>query len=134
MHVPSEPVVAGRWAPRLSGRPAQPGPQATPPAPTQTPRPPPPSPPPPKPPSRPQTQRALPFIVSCPACRHNFVHLWCLLTCSPDQAAFTNVTAVQLAADNNATAVAEVDMWVEPAFADALYDSCKVGGGGVHGC
>ncbi len=32
-----------------------------------------------------QTQKALPFIVGCPACRHNFVQLWCLLTCSPDQ-------------------------------------------------
>lgn len=76
-----------------------------------------------------QTQRALPFIVGCPACQHNFVHLWCVLTCSPDQATFANVTAVQAAADNNATVVAEVDYWLDGAFSGALYDSCKVKGG-----
>lgn len=73
-----------------------------------------------------QTQRALPFIVSCPACQHNFVHLWCVLTCSADQATFTNVTEVQVAADNNATVVKEVDHWLQPAFSQALFDSCKV--------
>jgi len=73
-----------------------------------------------------QTQRALPFIIGCPACQHNFVHLWCVLTCSPDQATFTNVTSVQLAADNNATAVQEVDIWVDEGFSGGLFNSCKV--------
>jgi Niemann-Pick C1 protein len=76
--------------------------------------------------SNPQTQRALPFIIGCPACQHNFIHLWCVLTCSPDQAAFTNVTAVVPAADNNATAVAEIDVWLDEGFSGALFNSCKV--------
>ncbi|PNH04088.1 Oxygen-evolving enhancer protein 2, chloroplastic [Tetrabaena socialis] len=71
------------------------------------------------------TQKALPFIVGCPACRHNFVQLWCVLTCSPDQAAFTNVSAVQQAYDTNATAVAELDHWLGREYVDGMYDSCK---------
>ncbi|KAG2486557.1 hypothetical protein HYH03_014858, partial [Edaphochlamys debaryana] len=71
------------------------------------------------------TAKALPFIVGCPACRHNFVHLWCATTCSPDQATFANVTAVQAAFDTNATAVAEVDYWLSEAYGTQLYDSCK---------
>ncbi|KAF8057679.1 NPC1 [Scenedesmus sp. PABB004] len=71
------------------------------------------------------TGKVAPFTVGCPACLHNFIHLWCVLSCSPDQASFTNVTAVQAAADNNATAVAEVSVWTAPAFTDSLYASCK---------
>lgn len=48
-----------------------------------------------------------------------------MLSCSPDQATFTNITAVQLAADNGATVVAEVDVWTAAPFTKALYDSCK---------
>lgn len=65
--------------------------------------------PPTRPPAPPvQIQTASIFLVGCPACNHNFKHFYCLLTCSPDQATFTNVTAVQAAFDNNATAVKEV--------------------------
>jgi Niemann-Pick C1 protein len=109
------------------------------------------------------TAKAMPFVVGCPACRHNFVHLWCLVTCSPDQATFTNVTAVRRsdppaaqvgssggfgayssspaatapwaaalgAGDepppppDRTVAVAEVEVWVDHNFAQALYDSCK---------
>lgn len=62
--------------------------------------------------SAPQIQIASIFLVGCPACNHNFKHFFCLLTCSPDQAAFANVTAVQPAYDSNATAVAEIDYFV----------------------
>lgn len=55
-----------------------------------------------------QIQIASIFLVGCPACNHNFKHFWCLLTCSPDQATFANITAVQPAYDNNVTSVAEV--------------------------
>jgi hypothetical protein len=40
---------------------------------------------------------AEPFILGCPACLQNFRNLFCTLFCSPDQATFTNVTAVQQA-------------------------------------
>lgn len=75
-------------------------------------------------PSR-QIQIANIFLVGCPACSHNFKQLFCLLSCHPDQSTFSEVTATQLAADTNATAVANVSYYVTPAFGDALYDSCK---------
>lgn len=59
-----------------------------------------------------QIQVASIFLVGCPACNHNFKHFFCLLTCSPDQATFANVTAVQPAADTGATAIAEADYFV----------------------
>lgn len=78
-----------------------------------------------------QTSKVAPFTVGCPACLHNFIQLWCFLSCSSDQATFTNVTEVQQAVDNNATAVKEVDIWMSRAFSDALYDSCKASVGCV---
>ncbi|KAL4426962.1 hypothetical protein ABPG77_009523, partial [Micractinium sp. CCAP 211/92] len=72
-----------------------------------------------------QIQIASIFLVGCPACNHNFKHFFCLLTCSPDQAAFANVTAVQPAHDNNATAVAEIDYFVASSFGERFYNSCK---------
>eukprot|EP00883_Tetradesmus_obliquus_P007421 jgi/Sobl393_1/18043/SZX70998.1 len=71
------------------------------------------------------TGKVAPFTVGCPACLHNFVQLWCFLSCSSDQSTFTNVTQVQLAADNNATAVKEIDVWASDEFTNSLYDSCK---------
>ncbi|KAL4457923.1 hypothetical protein ABPG75_012788 [Micractinium tetrahymenae] len=72
-----------------------------------------------------QIQIASIFLVGCPACNHNFKHFFCLLTCSPDQAAFANVTAVQPAYDNNATAVAEIDYFVAASFGERFYNSCR---------
>lgn len=72
-----------------------------------------------------QIQTATAFLVGCPACVHNFKHFFCVLTCSPDQSTFTNVTNVQLTADTNVTAVSEVDIYISSTFGTALYDSCK---------
>lgn len=55
-----------------------------------------------------QVQLASIFLVGCPACLQNFKNFFCILQCSPDQATFANVTAVQPAADNNATVVKQV--------------------------
>ena len=74
------------------------------------------------------------FLVGCPACAQNFQHFWCTLTCSPDQAAFTNVTAVQRAADTHATAVAAIDVFVGAAFGERFYNSCKVRLGASPSC
>ncbi len=59
-----------------------------------------------------QVQIASIFLVGCPACLQNFKNFFCILTCSRDQATFTNITAVQPAADNNATVVKEVKFWI----------------------
>ncbi|PRW56197.1 Niemann-Pick C1 [Chlorella sorokiniana] len=73
-----------------------------------------------------QIQVASIFLVGCPACNHNFKHFFCLLTCSPDQAAFANVTAAQTANDTGASnAVAEMDYYVAAAFGERFYNSCK---------
>jgi hypothetical protein len=45
-----------------------------------------------------------------------------------DQATFTNITDVQVAPDTNATVIKEVAVWMDPAFTDGLFDSCKVRG------
>jgi hypothetical protein len=66
-----------------------------------------------------QIQIASIFLVGCPACNHNFKHFFCLLTCSPDQASFSNITAAQTAADTNATAVAGIDYFVSGNVAGA---------------
>lgn len=71
------------------------------------------------------TAMAITFLIGCPACYHNFVHLWCVLVCSPDQSLWTNVVSVQKAASNNATVVKEVEYWVAETFANTFYDSCK---------
>jgi hypothetical protein len=47
--------------------------------------------------------------------------------CTADQATFTNITDVQVAPDTNATVIKEVAVWMDPAFSDGLFDSCKVG-------
>jgi len=49
-----------------------------------------------------------------------------MLTCSPDQSLFTNVTSVQKAYDNNMTAVEAIDVFVADAYGQAFYNSCKV--------
>lgn len=60
-----------------------------------------------------QIQVASIFLVGCPACNHNFKHFFCLLTCSPNQASFVNVTAAQTAPDTNASnAIAEADYFL----------------------
>jgi len=66
------------------------------------------------------------FIIGCPACAHNFKHLFCSLFCSPDQAAFTDVTAAQEPfAERNGTCVKEVSFYLDEGFKAALFDSCK---------
>ena len=73
-----------------------------------------------------QIQVASIFLVGCPACNHNFKHFFCTLTCSPDQATFTDVVAVQTANDTGAaTAVAELGVYLSPALGKALYGSCE---------
>ncbi|KAI3436838.1 hypothetical protein D9Q98_006248 [Chlorella vulgaris] len=73
-----------------------------------------------------QIQVASIFLVGCPACNHNFKHFFCLLTCSPNQASFVNVTAAQTAPDTNASnAIAEADYFLAAAFGERFYSSCS---------
>lgn len=87
-----------------------------------------------------QIQVASIFLVGCPACAHNFKHLFCLLTCAPGQAAFANVTAVQAAADTGAAnAVAELEYYVSGGWLGGCLgwmggQGCCGGGGGSCVC
>jgi Niemann-Pick C1 protein len=72
-----------------------------------------------------QIQVASIFLLGCPACDHNFKQFFCLMTCSPDQSTFTNVTALQIAADTGSQTVEEASVFVDPSLGKALYDSCK---------
>lgn len=71
------------------------------------------------------TQKVAPFVVGCPACYRNFIDFWCLISCSSDQASFSNVTAVGQAFSNNVTVVTEIAYWVDEPFGEMLFDSCK---------
>ena len=76
-----------------------------------------------------QIQQARIFLIGCPACSHNFQHFFCLMTCSPNQATFINVTSVQESYDDddvsdNNNAVQEMDVFLSPTLGNALYDSC----------
>lgn len=51
----------------------------------------------------------LSFFKPCPACTHNIRHLFCALTCSPDHAAFLNVTATA-PTEQNTTAALQLDV------------------------
>ena len=72
-----------------------------------------------------QMQAASIFLLGCPACLHNFKHLICLITCSPNQASFTNVTEIQKASDTNSTSVSAIDIFMASEFGTKLFDSCS---------
>jgi Niemann-Pick C1 protein len=68
-------------------------------------------------------KRADQIISSCPACRENFVNLFCTFTCSPDQSLFVNVTAT--APKNDKFLVTELDHLVSDDYGVGFYNSCK---------
>ncbi|XP_062099185.1 uncharacterized protein LOC133805100 [Humulus lupulus] len=72
---------------------------------------------------RTQVQQAIPLIVGCPACLRNFLNLFCELTCSPNQSLFINVTSISKAGNN--LTVDGIDFYINDAFGEGLYDSCK---------
>ncbi|KAL8135782.1 hypothetical protein AgCh_010405 [Apium graveolens] len=72
---------------------------------------------------RAQVQQAVPLLVGCPACLRNFLNLFCELTCSPDQSLFINVTSISKV-KNNST-VNGIDFYVDDAFGQGLFESCK---------
>jgi Niemann-Pick C1 protein len=77
-------------------------------------------------------KRADPMISSCPACKENFVNLFCTFTCSPDQSLFVNVTGTKEKSGKNL--VTELTHLVSDAYGTGFYDSCKeVKFGGSNG-
>jgi Niemann-Pick C1 protein len=67
-------------------------------------------------------KRADQLISSCPACRENFVNLFCTFTCSPDQSLFVNVT--QTKAKDDKFLVTELDHLITPDYGIGFYNSC----------
>ncbi|XP_031475621.1 uncharacterized protein LOC116247583 isoform X2 [Nymphaea colorata] len=70
-----------------------------------------------------QVQRAIPFLVGCPACLRNFLNIFCELACSPNQSLFINVTSVVKV--NNTLTVDGIDYFVTERFGQELLNSCK---------
>ncbi|XP_028328986.1 NPC intracellular cholesterol transporter 1 [Gouania willdenowi] len=64
-------------------------------------------------------QLPLQFLSRCPACFFNLMNLFCELTCGPSQSDFLNVTRV------NSSSVAELQYYIGPAFANAMYNACR---------
>ncbi|KAF2418277.1 multidrug efflux transporter AcrB transmembrane domain-containing protein [Tothia fuscella] len=67
-------------------------------------------------------KRADQLIASCPACRENFVNLFCTFTCSPDQSLFVNVTETVPKGDK--FLVTQLDHLISPAYGVGFYNSC----------
>ena len=63
------------------------------------------------------------LVATCPACRENFVNLFCQFTCSPDQSLFVNVT--DTAEKKGKVQAKELDYLVSDAYGNGFYDSCK---------
>ena len=63
------------------------------------------------------------LISGCPACRENFVNMFCTFTCSPDQSLFVNVT--QTKPKNDRLLVTELDHLVSNDYGVGFYNSCK---------
>jgi Niemann-Pick C1 protein len=68
-------------------------------------------------------KRADQLIASCPACRENFLNLFCTFTCSPDQSLFVNVTGTK--EKNDKFLVTELDHLISPAYGAGFYNSCS---------
>ncbi|KAF1349878.1 sterol-sensing domain of SREBP cleavage-activation-domain-containing protein [Delphinella strobiligena] len=68
-------------------------------------------------------KRAENIITACPACKENFLNLFCTFTCSPDQSLFVNVT--QTAPKGDKFLVTELDQLISDEYGSGFYDSCK---------
>ena len=75
-----------------------------------------------------QVERLMPRISSCPACKKNLLHLWCMLSCSSNQASFMRVKEVQAVPGLDQQAAQLAEAWVSQAFMERLHKSCKVYG------
>ena len=66
-------------------------------------------------------QSAKQMMSRCPSCWRNFRELYCRLICSPNNSMFIEPT--ELSADKKA--ILSINYYVEKAYRDGLYDSCK---------
>jgi Niemann-Pick C1 protein len=64
-------------------------------------------------------------VNACPACWNNMLSFFCEFTCSPDQSTFVNVTATQISPQTKKEIVTKTDIFVDPTFGRAFFDSCK---------
>ncbi|KAK0066303.1 Niemann-Pick C1 protein [Biomphalaria pfeifferi] len=64
----------------------------------------------------------------CPSCYHNFMNLWCYLTCGPNQAEFmsSNTTKPFVTPENKTVdAIVSVNYVVSPDSANGMFNSCR---------
>ena len=62
-------------------------------------------------------------VLGCPACDHNFKHLWCSFTCSPHQMDFAQVN--KTTGPSSKPEVDTIDYFVAPRFGESIWNSCK---------
>ncbi|CAD7700022.1 unnamed protein product [Ostreobium quekettii] len=65
------------------------------------------------------------LFAGCPACMSNFIHLWCVVSCSPDQSTYMNVTALQTNHLTGQSEVKEAKYYFTDSFKNTLFNSCK---------
>ena len=63
------------------------------------------------------------FLNRCPACKRNFIDLYCYFTCDPHQSQFMNANKTK--SQGKDTAITAVNCAVSTDFAVGMYNSCR---------
>ncbi|KAL5014594.1 hypothetical protein ScPMuIL_008864 [Solemya velum] len=59
----------------------------------------------------------------CPSCYHNFLNLYCYMSCSPNQSKWLRAASLDKA--HNRTYIKSVDYFITPTFVDGMFNACK---------
>lgn len=69
------------------------------------------------------------FFIRCPACYRNFLNIYCYQTCSPSNSEYVYNLKTENWTNPDTKKVVKritiVDYFINPEFADAMFDSCK---------
>jgi Niemann-Pick C1 protein len=64
------------------------------------------------------------ILSRCPACLHNFISLFCHLTCNPKQSHFMAADVVSYTDENGKKSIEEVTCAVSKSFSQGMFNSC----------
>ena len=65
------------------------------------------------------------LLKRCPACKRNFIDLYCYFTCDPHQSLFMNANKTGPEARDKDSPITAVNCAISTDFADGMYKSCK---------
>ena len=65
------------------------------------------------------------LLSSCPACMNNLLSFFCLMTCSPNQSQFTNVSQTVVSPKTQKPVVTNLTVWLNSEFGAGWFSSCE---------